>query len=94
MSSRLMNEVEDPSPLDYNATLNRMEPGIAPVAEMISLASIAISLKDIALTLHRLEGASLQNSSELRSIASSLSTSVANMGNLANLNNLNRLKRG
>ena len=38
----------DPHPLDYNATISRMEPGIAPVASEIALASIAISLKEIA----------------------------------------------
>lgn len=35
----------EPSPLDYNGTLNRLEAGIAPVELQISMASIAISLK-------------------------------------------------
>lgn len=37
-----------PNPLDYNATINRMEYGIAPVDMVVSTASIAISLKRIA----------------------------------------------
>ncbi len=41
----------EPSPLDYNATLKRMEDGIAPMDPGIALASIAISLKDISVTL-------------------------------------------
>jgi hypothetical protein len=41
----------DPHPLDYNATISRMEPGIAPVASEIALASIAISLTKISSEL-------------------------------------------
>lgn len=36
---------DEPHVLNYNATINRMEPGIAPVSADISLASIAMSLK-------------------------------------------------
>ena len=36
-----------PHPLDYEATLDRLEPGIAPVDPMISLASLAISARAI-----------------------------------------------
>lgn len=38
---------DGPHPLDLNATLARMEPGIAPVDPMISLASLAISARAI-----------------------------------------------
>lgn len=38
----------DQSPLDLHGTLNRMEEGIAPVDLIISMASIAMSLKRIA----------------------------------------------
>lgn len=42
------------SPLDYNATINRMEPGIAPVDYALSMASIAMSLKRIADALEKI----------------------------------------
>lgn len=38
---------DNPHPLDYEATLNRMEEGLAPVDPQIALASIAISLVQI-----------------------------------------------
>lgn len=40
--------MSEPHSLDLNATLDRMEPGIAPVDTVLSLASIAVSLKRIA----------------------------------------------
>lgn len=39
---------DEPSALDYEATLKRMEPGISPVDIEITTASIAISLKKLA----------------------------------------------
>lgn len=42
---------DGPHPLDYNATLDRMEPGISPTDLTITLASIAISMKRIATAL-------------------------------------------
>lgn len=41
---------DNPHPLDYEATLNRMEEGLAPVDPQIALASIAISL--VKITSH------------------------------------------
>lgn len=63
---------DDPHPLDYNATLNRMETGIAPVDMILSLASIAISLKRIAdhMPDHPLTGPELVY--QLQSIANSI----------------------
>lgn len=46
---------DNPNPLDYLATLNRLEPGIAPVDYALSLASIAMSLKRIADCMERNE---------------------------------------
>lgn len=45
---------EPPSPLDYHATLERMEPGLAPIGELAAV-SIAVSLKRIADELPRIE---------------------------------------
>jgi len=45
------DNTEDPSPLDYNATLERLEKGIAPIDATLVLTSIAISLASINRTL-------------------------------------------
>jgi hypothetical protein len=46
-----MND-EDPSALDLNATMKRMEPGVSPISE-VAITSIAISMKRIADSLDR-----------------------------------------
>ena len=45
---------DDPHPLDYEATLDRMEKGLAPVDPQIALASIAISLVQITSHLNHI----------------------------------------
>lgn len=66
----------DPSPLDYSATINRMEPGVAPVSADITLASIAISLNRIATALEAMHGISSAQQfnihSSLQGIASAI----------------------
>lgn len=46
-----MAENETPSHFDFAETIKRMEPGVAPVPIEMSLASIAISMKNISTTL-------------------------------------------
>lgn len=42
---------ETPSSLDHNATIDRMEPGIAPVDTILAINSMAVSMKRIADSL-------------------------------------------
>lgn len=67
---------DDPHPLDYNATLERMEPGIAPVSADITLASIAISLNRIAKTLEFMHGSGMSQQFEMRSAIQNISSAI------------------
>lgn len=67
---------DEPHALDYNATIDRMEPGIAPVSADITLASIAISLNRIAKALEFMHGTSMSQQYEMRSAMQNISSAI------------------
>lgn len=62
--------------LNHDATLNRMEPGVAPVGIEQSLASIAISLKRIVDELGWLNGRFDQNQHTISADANAITSAI------------------
>jgi hypothetical protein len=68
---------KDPHPLDYFATLNRMEPGISPMDSLLSLTSLAISAKRSADALEGLRVDIQQGLADIRYAINSHGTTIS-----------------